>query len=723
MQMKKILVFTAIVFFALKTTAQLPEISTASDPIWYYLQVMGTDSERMNRVFTAENGSDVYGKPMADAPDDSPEMDKQLWRFEQNGSNYDIINKATGKKLNIAYQSALSLRTGALSDNPVTSWELVPYNGKYLIKAADATSSIGGDATEIYAHQANNYNNVRNYRIMFVNTSWYHEANSLYQFVRWPAPKPSDIVSKTPLWNPDRGLHQEVIYQVYDDKVMEVYGDHEVYPAGFMYDKNVQFQSAGDSITIIQYYLYLSTWIDEYNISAAGLSQIQRMFDALRSEGVKAILRFAYVHDHTPSAYNYPNSKPVYMRLINQLNQLKPIVEANTDVISCWEIGMVGTWGEWNAYYSTAENIAFMKKMIDMMPENQQMMARYVWIKDNFVSQYPQYKNRIGYHDDYFTAGTPSASGQISDFVVGKPQFTKIADESFDVRFHAEIPYNENSVYGFNILIDPAQLLFYLKSFHAQSLDITQNFELNITAWKTTPITPSFLSSNNIFFDESYFLNAGGEQEVRSLYDFVRDHLGYRLNLLPSSSVTFENGQINYDLKLTNTGFGTVLNPSEIYLLVLDNGNNIVAEEKLNVNAKSWQPWAKNDATNLLTHSLSGSIAIASSGEYRIGLWIPDAHASLKNNPAYSIKIAADNGMVTHWTNGDATRTINLITSSTNTGINDSRNAVADPVVEVRYYNLQGQAVRQPVAPGIYVARNLHASGKIAMDKKLVIEK
>ena len=721
--MKKIIVFITVVFLASKIAAQLPEVSTAFDPIWYYLQVKGTDGERMNRVFTAENDNDVYGKPIANAPDNSPETDKQLWRFEQNGPYYDIINKATGKKLNITYQSALNLRTGALSDHPVTSWELVAYNGYYLIKAAGSTSSIGGDGTEIYAHQANNYNNLRNYRIMFVNTNWYHEANSLYRLVRWPTAKPSDIVSKTPLWNPDRGLHQEVIYQIYEDKVMEVYGDHEVYPAGFMSDKNREFQSAGDSITIIQYYLYLSSWIEENSISTEGLAQIQRMFDALRSEGVKAILRFAYVHDHTSDAYKYPNSKPVYSRLMNHLNQLKPIVEANVDVISCWEIGMVGTWGEWNSYYSTAENNAFFKKMIDMLPENQQMMIRYAWIKNNFVSQYPQYKNRIGYHDDYFTAGTPSTSGQISEFVVGNAQFTKVAEESFDVRFHAEIPYNENSVYGFNVLIDPAQLLFYLKSFHAQSLDITQNFELNITAWKTIPVTPSFLRSNNIFFDENYFRNADGQPEVRSLYDFVRDHLGYRLNLLPSSLVTFENGRIRYDLKLTNTGFGTVLNPSEVYLLVLDNSNNIVAEEKLDVNTKSWQPWDKNHETELLTHSLSGNIAIASPGEYRIGLWIPDAHASLKNNPAYSIKIATDNGRVSHWTNGEATRTVNLITPGTNTGINDNRNVVSDPVVEVRYYNLQGQAVRQPVTSGMYIARKTHASGKISTDKKFVIKK
>lgn len=873
-----------------KAQSALPNISTADNPAWYYIQVKGSDSERSGRVFTALDDGQVGGRAKIDEPGGSATQDKQLWRFEKSGNDYTVINKATGTKLSLGYDAGKGVRVMFHNSNSNITWNFISYNGRYLIKATSNVESIGGNAAELYAHQANNYNNVRNYVIMFVSTDWYHAEDSQFEFITWvnsalpvstdentvwcsitnvnpayqnycladasergkpyafsldpksdsdtqrwklvqigqkyhiinkatgnvikqastsdgkynytqSAPGVSEssgwsitylgdgqweitavesdnnrrywcassvgneypdmhingyskgtsfawrfsdpnttgtatgdkelflasvenksIVNKAPLWNPDRGLHQEVIYQIYDDKVMEVYGDHEVYPAGFMADKNRQFSSEGDSITIIQYYLYLSSYIEMDRISDQGLAQIQRMFDALRSERVKAILRFAYCHDYTGSNYNYPNAKPDYTRMTTHIDQLKPIVEANTDVISCWEIGMIGTWGEWNSYYSTAENNAFIKKLIDMLPANQQMMARYVWIKDNFVNQYPTYKNRIGYHDDYFTAGTPSQNGQIGDFVVGKTQFTKIADESFDVRFHAEIPYNENSIYGFNVLIDPAQLLFYFKSLHAQSLDITQNFELNITRWKTLPVTPSFLKSAYVFFDENYFIEADGTPVPRSLYQFVRDHLGYRLNLLPASSIATGEGHIAYDLKLSNTGFGTVLNLTDVYLLVLDDENRIVSEQKLNVNPKSWQPWAKGNDKVLLTHTIAGNVAVNTPGVYRLAIWLPDSHESLKNNAGYDIRLASDNGMISHLRTDD--RLINVVSGDISLGQTGIEKPAAnnDPVVNVRYFTLMGQEISKLASTGLYILLNMHASGKKTLSKKLVIK-
>ncbi|MCC8145719.1 MAG: hypothetical protein LIO93_04615 [Bacteroidales bacterium] len=67
-------------------------------------------------------------------------------------------------------------------------------------------------------------------------------------------------VDKKPLWNPDRGLHLESIYQVFDTEgyIPNPYGRGagqgqvgvESYPDGFMDKRNQDFQSEGDSITI-----------------------------------------------------------------------------------------------------------------------------------------------------------------------------------------------------------------------------------------------------------------------------------------------------------------------------------------------------------------------------------------------------------------------------------------------------------------------------------------
>lgn len=73
----------------------------------------------------------------------------------------------------------------------------------------------------------------------------------------------------------------------------------------------------------------------------------------------------------------------------------------------------------------------------------------------------------------------------------------------------------------------------------------------------------------------------------------------------------------------------------------------------------------------------------------------------------YSLRIAS--------VTGDATITITLTAA---TGIADAD--PNDPVVSVRYYNLQGQEVRQPAVTGVYVLRRQHLSGSITVVKRLV---
>jgi hypothetical protein len=65
----------------------------------------------------------------------------------------------------------------------------------------------------------------------------------------------------------------------------------------------------------------------------------------------------------------------------------------------------------------------------------------------------------------------------------------------------------------------------------------------------------------------------------------------------------------------------------------------------------------------------------------------------------------------------DATIAINLGAA---TGIADVD--LNDPVVSIRYYNLQGQEVRQPSVTGIYILRKQHLSGRVTMEKRLIVE-
>jgi Domain of unknown function (DUF4832)/Domain of unknown function (DUF4874) len=71
------------------------------------------------------------------------------------------------------------------------------------------------------------------------------------------------------------------------------------------------------------------------------LAFLQQDFDTVREAGFKLVVRFAY---------NYPKGGPdaPLNIILRHLDQLKPVLQKNNDVIAYMEAGFVGCWGEWH---------------------------------------------------------------------------------------------------------------------------------------------------------------------------------------------------------------------------------------------------------------------------------------------------------------------------------------------------------------------------------------
>ena len=76
--------------------------------------------------------------------------------------------------------------------------------------------------------------------------------------------------------------------------------------------------------------------------SQSFLNQIQAGFDAARANGIKVKPRVAYNDDGGADA---PKSV-----ILNHIQQLKPLWEANKDVIYTMDAGFIGGWGEWHRF-------------------------------------------------------------------------------------------------------------------------------------------------------------------------------------------------------------------------------------------------------------------------------------------------------------------------------------------------------------------------------------
>lgn len=211
----KVLIISFIlgVLFSMKMYAQAPSYSTPEEPIWQYIQVVGSAGSVANRVLTAEDGK-VYGRPIYLGLEPSL-IDKQLWRIElATKTTVMFVNKATGKKMDVAYGDLETspnnkFRMAILSDNPSTDWKFKVDKGNYnIIMVKEPTEGTKGNTI---AFQSTAF--YRGYIIMFESQSRQSEDNAYFQFFNFNANRPQPSVNGNDVWYFIKSLRPEMADQ------------------------------------------------------------------------------------------------------------------------------------------------------------------------------------------------------------------------------------------------------------------------------------------------------------------------------------------------------------------------------------------------------------------------------------------------------------------------------------------------------------------------------
>ena len=150
-----------------------------------------------------------------------------------------------------------------------------------------------------------------------------------------------------------------------------------------------------------------------------------------------------------------------------------------------------------------------------------------------------------------------------------------------------------------------------------------------MVVWKKTMITEDSLLQHHMPVSDSYFRKKDGTKVKRNMFDYIRDHLCYRIELqslqLPSKFVSGKENVLNLSLK--NRGFATVFGEHPVYFVLIDDAGE-VTEFPTDANPKNWQPFEpKDSAYTSLMHTVDVSLELPASvtaGTYKLGLWIPD---------------------------------------------------------------------------------------------------
>lgn len=453
--------------------------------------------------------------------------------------------------------------------------------------------------------------------------------------------------SEALLGNPDRGLRLEVyldvgtghsIFQHADVDALEALrAEAEIY--------------AEEQPTLAQVYFYLTEYWDR-PLDAAAFARMEAYFHLLRDLGLKALLRFAYIQAVDEFHYQpiLSQREPTPAQAVSHIHQLSAFLHAWKTQIHVLQAGMIGAWGEWdfnardrmNAAAQKVEGVfgeqAILRAWLDGTPDDMHLQVRYRNVKTaNLNPDNLRDWNRVGYHDD-FLVGSPhwwNTAGSLP----GSADWRAVELETLHAPMDGEMSWgrsNETELSG--ALIDGWKMAERLHAHHFASLSLAHNYRedgwehpYSMAQWKREPITPEQLMEKHLPFHPAWFHNESGQCIERSLYEYIRDHLGYYLVLRDYSAHT-ELNQWIVAMQIDNYGFSTPFG-LRCAVALLDAQGNALSQTGLSADVLlpgGSQSVSVNMANHPFAHTLAvrliapgGQVARFANAASLSGEWMP----------------------------------------------------------------------------------------------------
>lgn len=412
-----------------------------------------------------------------------------------------------------------------------------------------------------------------------------------------------------------------------------------------------------NNITLIYREFRLEAFINS-PISAAYLTNMQSDFDKIRNAGLKAIIRFTY--SNSESASQRDASKAT---ILSHLLQLKPLLQANVDVISVMQAGFIGVWGEW--YYTsqadfggggyngsslTTTNINnrrdVVEAMLNALPSSRMIQLRTPAFKRAMYSTTALLDSqgfsgtnpaRIGHYNDCFLA----SSDDYGTYVNTTIEYPYLAQET---KF---VPMGGETCALNSPRSDCASALLEMAKFHWSFLNLDYNLDV-INGFQT----------NSCFTD-------------------IQKKLGYRFEL---TTATFPQAvslgtPLSLTIKLKNVGFATPFNEVHAYIVLKNTNTNQTFPILMNTDPRLWV--GPNELTLSENLTLPNTLT---TGTYQMYLYLPDNSASIANRPEYAIRFANESVWDSATGYNNLNHTLNVTNSTLGTADNSKLNLTIYPV-------------------------------------------
>ena len=336
----------------------------------------------------------------------------------------------------------------------------------------------------------------------------------------------------------------------------------------------------------------------------------------LRKFGLKCVLRFAYTERESDKV----DATPEWVK--RHLEQLKPHLAANADVIYVLEAGFVGVWGEW--YYSqnygneTQHVTENRRKVIEYLfanaPADRFILFRYPMIKTDYLGDSRPLtaeegfsgtvRARMGCHNDAFLHDWGNMGTYASDDKSDDPAVRQyIATETLYVPNGGETNIDDDDALAERRYAQaPSEMAKYHWSFCGSTYAMPV-----IRRWRSS-----------------------------GLFDTLNIYMGYRYNLLDGqfTDEVAPAGKMNISIRLRNVGYAPLYNERKVYV-VLKSADKTYSLP-LTADPRRWLP---HSVTSGINEQLTLPADIQE-GTYHLYLYLPDIYPSIASDPRYAIRLA-----------------------------------------------------------------------------------
>lgn len=435
--------------------------------------------------------------------------------------------------------------------------------------------------------------------------------------------------------NPERGWYGAYNPPCCDEIPNKILGPHAP-----ILLSDLQALKNNNKITLIRYIVKIQQYVGD--IPQTRLNQIQADLNTVRQAGLKVVWRIAYNWGITTG------EAPANI-ISRHIEQLKPIIRNNSDVIFVYQSGLFGGSGEscclsfligesnnngWQHLMPKA--ISLYNELLSYVPNDRSFNLRYPSYKYQMmgwsnsatkpITAYPiaaiplteaqayngSNQARFGFYQENF-AGDEFGYGFFNAW--GKKDINFVKDDTKYALMEGELSEGTdyNKVNGAAIMQRDHYTAFHLSTFGGDY----EGGQQTIPTWTAN----GQLATMNLKLGYRYKLNSG---------------------IFPAKSIAITSN-LNITLNITNDGWARIANPRKFEIVLRNQSGGAIFTIDIDGDGKGNRMWLPGEGETkdlVINKALPANI---SAGTYDLFLNLPDPYPSLRNNPNYSIRLANKN--------------------------------------------------------------------------------